>query len=104
MDNGDYTIPPYHVGDLFAPYGSASWRGMVVSVKDAHHGSAVSLELMDYDFTDYSHTITELFEKYHLSYNKSGRKLSQDEVNLEMRKKCVFWRITTERGNFCFQR
>lgn len=81
MDNGDYTIPPYHVGDLFAPYGSASWRGMVVSVKDAHHGSAVSLELMDYDFTDYSHTITELFEKYHLSYNKSGRKLSQDEVN-----------------------
>lgn len=80
MINGDYTIPPYQVGDLFAPYGSVSWRGMVVSMKDAHHGSAVSIELMDDDFTDYSKSITERFEEYHIHYNKSGRKLSNEEV------------------------
>lgn len=81
MNNGDYTIPPYHVGDLFAPYGSLRWKGMVVSMKDAQHGSAVPLDLMEYDFTDYSQSITERFEKYHIRYNKSGRKLSQEEVN-----------------------
>lgn len=81
MLNNDYTLPPYQIGDLFALYGAVSWKGMVVSVKDAHHGCAVSIELMDDDFTDYSHTISELFEKYHLNYNRSGRKLSTEEVN-----------------------
>ena len=80
MNNGDYTIPPYQIGDLFDPYGSLSWRGMVVSMKDAHHGCAVSIDLMNNDFTDYSKSITERFEEYNLRYNKYGSKLSAEEV------------------------
>ena len=80
MINDNHTTPPYQVGDLYMPEGRYGWTGMVVSVKNNQQGCAVYLDLMYDKFTDID-TVTEIFDKYHLSYNKYGSKLSPEEVN-----------------------
>lgn len=81
MINDNQTTPPYHIGDLYAPEGLSSldYKGMVVSVTDSQHGCAVYLDLMEYDFTDV-YSINEVFEKYHLNYNKKGAHLSPEHI------------------------